>query len=533
KWDDDEPLYRLTNGLKVWYALVPYDKNIDPSTQETFSLPTLESGKNWNRPGAAGLYNVLPRSDASNFKAASWDGTVTFTPAYGTPTIAEIVTVAGNGDGTFAEAPLYRAPVAEFDFEAVINDRITTAKTLVVAVADAWTLPTSSSKTFSKIKFQLSEGGTVASESPGCDVRNYSGRPGDVSPSFYSSVHSSGVDYTVSAEFKYLSEGNFRNDMVVNLDMGGYSGATKRIASTHSSRKMHYPPGMISQMRTGRFSITWGAAGVSSVTDVTRGGKELSFVEFPDDYGWGLVSLEAFGGSWGSNSKRGQLYDDMRKGVPRADRTSRMVASLPAGNTEEFGLWVNGVLWLFEGTDGVIGGMPASGTVMTMDNAWGEWNSDKTEFDMFHEPPWPGDSWTLNIQPSTMNAEDADLSKIRVVPNPYLANSFLDLSPSSRRIEFVNLPDRCTIRIYTLSGNLVNVFNHIGSSRHGWGNYTDMDRLDADSQPKVFEGYDNHSGTEPWNLCNRFGQTVASGLYLYHVTDSRGEEHTGKFYIIN
>ncbi|KKK49715.1 hypothetical protein LCGC14_3132270, partial [marine sediment metagenome] len=49
------------------------------STGVTFSLPTLASGKNWNRPGAAGLYNVLPRSDASNFKAASWGGTVTFT----------------------------------------------------------------------------------------------------------------------------------------------------------------------------------------------------------------------------------------------------------------------------------------------------------------------------------------------------------------------------------------------------------------------------------------------------------------------
>jgi len=51
--------------------------------------------------------------------------------------------------------------------------------------------------------------------------------------------------------------------------------------------------------------------------------------------------------------------------------------------------------------------------------------------------------------------------------------------------------------------------------------------------PKEYTGYDNHSGTEPWNLRNRFGQTIASGLYFFHVTDSRGKTYTGKFYIID
>jgi hypothetical protein len=118
------------------------------------------------------------------------------------------------------------------------------------------------------------------------------------------------------------------------------------------------------------------------------------------------------------------------------------------------------------------------------------------------------------------------------VPNPYIASSYLDLSSSQRRIEFVNLPDRCTIRIYTLGGNLVNVLNHIGANRTGWGNYTDWDRLSA-GVPKEYTGYDNHSGTEPWNLRNRFGQTIASGLYFFHVTDSRGKNYTGKFYVID
>ena len=132
--------------------------------------------------------------------------------------------------------------------------------------------------------------------------------------------------------------------------------------------------------------------------------------------------------------------------------------------------------------------------------------------------PWPGDKWKIEIKAMTMNPEDADLNKIKVVPNPYIASSFLDLSSTQRRIEFINLPSSCTVRIYSLGGNLVNVLNHIGSNRSGWGDFTDLDRL-SQGTPKELTGYDNHGGTEAWNLRNRFGQTVASGLYFYHVTD--------------
>ena len=76
------------------------------------------------------------------------------------------------------------------------------------------------------------------------------------------------------------------------------------------------------------------------------------------------------------------------------------------------------------------------------------------------------------------------------------------------------------------------MLNHIGHNRSGWGDYTDWDRLTL-SEPAEYTGYDNHGGTEPWNLRNRYGQLVASGLYFYHVTDERGETHTGKFYVIN
>ena len=132
-----------------------------------------------------------------------------------------------------------------------------------------------------------------------------------------------------------------------------------------------------------------------------------------------------------------------------------------------------------------------------------------------------------------MNPDDIDLSQVKVVPNPYIASSLLDQSAGARRIDFVNLPARCTIRIYSLGGNLVNVLNHIGANRTGWGNYVDRDAIQPDNSALEFSGYDNHQGTEGWNMKNRFGQTVASGLYFFHVTDERGETYTGKFYVVN
>ena len=69
----------------------------------------------------------------------------------------------------------------------------------------------------------------------------------------------------------------------------------------------------------------------------------------------------------------------MMNDVPEAERTAKMVSSLPADNTAEFGLMVNGIFWRFTGTDGVLS-MPSAGTTMVIDNAFGNWNDDQTVF---------------------------------------------------------------------------------------------------------------------------------------------------------
>ena len=119
--------------------------------------------------------------------------------------------------------------------------------------------------------------------------------------------------------------------------------------------------------------------------------------------------------------------------------------------------------------------------------------------------PVAGNKWKIDLVPDTMDVASRDLSRIRVVPNPYIVSSPLDLSPVSKQIHFNHLPPVATIRIYTVAGHLVDVLEH-----------------------------DNATGTALWDIRSRFNQKIASGYYIYHVTDTEtGKTHMGKFAVIH
>ncbi len=88
----------------------------------------------------------------------------------------------------------------------------------------------------------------------------------------------------------------------------------------------------------------------------------------------------------------------------------------------------------------------------------------------------------------------ADLERVRVVPNPYRGSEVWD-RPGANEIHFTNLPARATIKIYTVSGDLVHVILHEDGVR-------DFQR---------------------WDLRNASGKQVASGIYLYRVEADRFE----------
>ncbi|MCI0329749.1 MAG: hypothetical protein L0196_02185 [candidate division Zixibacteria bacterium] len=100
--------------------------------------------------------------------------------------------------------------------------------------------------------------------------------------------------------------------------------------------------------------------------------------------------------------------------------------------------------------------------------------------------------------------------KISVFPNPYrIDNDYSHYeNPQGitvgfeqelhRKLNFINLPARCVIRIYTLDGDLVEEIRH------------DKDPLASDA------------GYESWNLLSRNAQAITAGLYLYTVQSELG-----------
>lgn len=124
-----------------------------------------------------------------------------------------------------------------------------------------------------------------------------------------------------------------------------------------------------------------------------------------------------------------------------------------------------------------------------------------------------GDAFTYTTKASAVDNQLAanQLDRISVVPNPYISAASwepktLNLNGrGERRIEFIHLPAKCTIRIYTVAGALVKT-------------------LQKDSAPS--------DGSVFWNLVSEDGMDIAYGLYIYHVDAPGIGERIGKFAVI-
>lgn len=105
---------------------------------------------------------------------------------------------------------------------------------------------------------------------------------------------------------------------------------------------------------------------------------------------------------------------------------------------------------------------------------------------------------TENIGTTFGNAMAAkgSLDLINVVPNPYYAFSGYETTQLDNRVRVTNLPQKCVISIYTVSGTLVRQY-----SKDDANSYVD------------------------WDLKNYAGIPIAGGLYLVHVkVDGVGEK---------
>jgi hypothetical protein len=116
---------------------------------------------------------------------------------------------------------------------------------------------------------------------------------------------------------------------------------------------------------------------------------------------------------------------------------------------------------------------------------------------------------TYRIAVTTNYAVDStksgDLSLVHTVPDPYYVTNSLEITPNNKVLKFVNVPSRAIVRIYSVSGILVQVLTH--NDKTGGG------ELD-------------------WDLRNRSNQFVASGVYFYHVEGPDGQTKVGRFTVV-
>ena len=96
---------------------------------------------------------------------------------------------------------------------------------------------------------------------------------------------------------------------------------------------------------------------------------------------------------------------------------------------------------------------------------------------------------------------DSACELLNVVPNPYYAYSSYEQDKLDNVVKIVNLPDVCTINIYTVNGSLIRTFKK--------------------DSPLTFID---------WDLKNYANIPIASGVYLIHIKVEDGCERVLKWF---
>lgn len=146
------------------------------------------------------------------------------------------------------------------------------------------------------------------------------------------------------------------------------------------------------------------------------------------------------------------------------------------------------------------------------------------------KPFLKSDVYRFTMKGETFSKKKAkqELDEIKVVPNPYIAsvawetrNTF-NTGRGPREIHFNNLPNKCTIRIFTVNGQLVDTIEHSSLSQN------------ANEQSRLLNAEDSgvNNGTAIWDMLSKDNLEIAYGIYIYHVDAPGIGRKTGTFAII-
>ena len=118
--------------------------------------------------------------------------------------------------------------------------------------------------------------------------------------------------------------------------------------------------------------------------------------------------------------------------------------------------------------------------------------------------------FTMNEPSIDSELAQGQLDDIYVAPNPYMGAASWERASNSqgrgeRKINFFNLPQNCTVRIFNVRGELIRTLNHQGEM---------------------------NDGMLSWDLLTENSEDIAYGVYFYHVEAPGIGEYTDKFAIV-
>lgn len=186
--------------------------------------------------------------------------------------------------------------------------------------------------------------------------------------------------------------------------------------------------------------------------------------------------------------------------------SSAFGVAAPAATGNGFIFYVAGQFFLMQ-----MAALPAPGTVWNLRTYAGTIVGNPGGFAFVpatRPPAVPGLRIQLSYRGTVLNPKStnvAELAAVHTVPDPYYNHSAYETQRGERQLRFVNLPAQCIIRIYSASGILV----------------TQLAHNDATG-----------GGEEPWDLTNRGGREVASGVYFYHVETPDRRSKVGRLTIV-
>ena len=124
--------------------------------------------------------------------------------------------------------------------------------------------------------------------------------------------------------------------------------------------------------------------------------------------------------------------------------------------------------------------------------------------------------YTFNTSDIKATKNDNETAKtaldlINIVPNPYYAYSGYEQTAGDRKVKITNIPEKCTISIYSLNGTLIRRF-----------------KVDQSGVPNLSYGIPLTS--QDWDLLNTARIPISSGMYIIDVEVPNVGEKTLKWF---